>query len=232
MSKTKQEKVLSPKEILLSVEIAHRLKQLRLSYPTQDHKPLSMDRMSEMIEAKYAEDGFRLSKSSILNYEVDDYRYNRRKFGKNLGMSAQIIYYLSDFFGVSADYITGRSNLKTTDKSLEGAAFVTGLTPDAIDSLQNIPGICNDDGELFSSFISNKKFFDFYTGLVAISDALKEVEESISEANEKKYSPDLRWSHNLLKFQIYETCEACREILRSMFNIDEIENDLRNHTAY
>ena len=229
--KTKNEKVLSSKEIILSEEIAHRLRQLRLSFPTPDNKPLSMDRMSEMIETKYAADGFKLSKSSILNYEIDDYEYNP-KFGKNLGMSAQVIYYLSDFFGVSADYITGKSKERTPDKSLEGAAIVTGLSPRAIDSLQNIPGICSDEEELFSSFISNEKFFDFYSGLVGISDALKQVKDSISKANDKEYNPGLKYSHNLLKFQIYETCEACRDILKSMFNIDEVEANLKENEAY
>ncbi|MBQ7438132.1 MAG: hypothetical protein IJV30_12530 [Oscillospiraceae bacterium] len=227
--KTKDEKVLSPKEIILSEEIAHRLRQLRLSYQTPDNKPLSMDRMSEMIETKYAADGFKLSKSSILNYEIDDYEYNP-KFGKNLGMSAQVIYYLSDFFGVSADYITGKSEVKTTDSSLAGAASFTGLSEKAVENLRKaaflhastLNKILEDDNILMLSLL-----------LRTLETHNEVVQEGISAVRNKRSQTDVGTVYlelRDLKFNLYELYEDFNELVRNSLKIINIQDSERELT--
>lgn len=228
MSKTKQVKMLSADEILLSKEIAHRLKSLRLSFLTEDKKPLSRDKLSEMIERKYAEDGFKLSRFSIMNYEIDD--PDHKDFGSNLGMSAKVICYLSDFFGVSADYIVGRRAEKTPDNSLAGAAAFTGLSETAMDNLRRAAYF---HGTTLNKLFENYDFMMLSLNLRILEGNNQELLEDITEAREQKYQTDLGSIYEklrYLKLNLYETCERFRELICESLQINNT-NDIEKELA-
>lgn len=227
MSKTKQLKVLSENEELLSIEIAHRLKALRLSYPTEDKKPLSREKLSELIEKKYAADEFKLSRFSIMNYEIDDIVH--KDFGSNLGMSAKVIYYLSDFFGISSDYIVGRREEKTPDNSLAGAVAYTGLSETAMDNLRRAAFL---HSSTINRLFENDDFLMLSVNLRQLEGNNQELIEDIEEAREQSYQSDLGGIYEklrYLKLNLYETCERFKELICESLHITDtngIEKEL------
>lgn len=70
--------------------------------------------------------------------------------------SADIVYTLADYFGVSSDYLLGLSDAPTTDADLKAVCDYTGLSVAAIDFIKNNPGI---DIELLERFISVQEQF-------------------------------------------------------------------------
>lgn len=100
-----------------SIVMAERIKTLR------EKRGLSHERLSKAIKEKY---GIEISSDSLMNYEVSD--ENHTKFGKNRGMRVQYLCCLSDFYGVSSDYILGMSDIKTPDTNAQSAIEYTGLS--------------------------------------------------------------------------------------------------------
>lgn len=92
-----------------------------------------------------------ISKDSLINYEVSDNDHSRAY--TNLGMSVEYLCYLADFYGVSTDYLLGRTDVKTAEKGVEAVCESTKLSENAsatlcrlskkgayfIDSLLNAP---------------------------------------------------------------------------------------------
>ena len=107
-----------------SLKMAERLKQLR--------GKLSHQKLSETIEQRY---GVKISKDSLINYEVTDEHHT--KAYKNEGMNMKYICCLADFFGVSTDYLLGISDIKNINTK-EITALQLGLSEKAIDSIRLI----------------------------------------------------------------------------------------------
>lgn len=104
----------------LSEIMAYRLKQYRGA--------LSHVALKNALEAKY--NGFSISKDSLINYE----KANSDK-QPNIGMSVEKLYYLSDFYGVSADYLLGKTDTPATEVDIRAIAEYTGLDVSAIELL-------------------------------------------------------------------------------------------------
>lgn len=85
-----------------SLKMAARLKDLR------NEAGLSHQKLSEEIEKQY---GIKVSKDSLINYEVSDPHHT--KAYKNMGMRMEYICCLADFFQVSTDYLMGLSDCKS-----------------------------------------------------------------------------------------------------------------------
>jgi len=103
---------------------AERLKSLRKS-----HK-LSHESLNKKIYEKYGVD---ISKSTLINYEASDPKHT--KYGANLGMRAEYLSYFADFYGVSTDYLLGRTDIPTPDVSQRAACEYTGLSDETVDCL-------------------------------------------------------------------------------------------------
>lgn len=78
--------------------MAKRLKDLR------EKEYISHEKLSKYLYKYY---DIKISTDSLMNYEVTD--ENHSKAFKNLGMRAEYLRYLADYFGVSTDYILGRT---------------------------------------------------------------------------------------------------------------------------
>ena len=106
--------------------MAERLKQLRESCK------LSHQKLSEAIEQRY---GVKISKDSLINYEVTDEHHT--KAYKNEGMNMKYICCLANFFCVSTDYLLGTSDTRNIDTQ-KITALQLGLSEKAINNLQLI----------------------------------------------------------------------------------------------
>lgn len=109
-----------------SVEIAKRLRSLRESVG------LNPEQLSRAI---YEKSGVKIGRNSIINYEVGE-SYNT-KTDKNLGMRAEYVIALADFYGVSTDYLLGRTpdDVKTPDMDKRAVCDYTGLSEKAVSRL-------------------------------------------------------------------------------------------------
>ena len=102
-----------------SLKMAERLKQLRES------RKLSHQKLSEAIEQRY---GVKISKDSLINYEVTDEHHTK---------AYKYICCLANFFCVSTDYLLGTSDTRNIDTQ-EITALQLGLSEKAINNLQLI----------------------------------------------------------------------------------------------
>ena len=101
----------------LSLKMGERLRKLRKD------RGLSYERLQAAISEKY---GVEISKDSLINYEVSDKNHTKRF--KNNGMRVEYLRYFSDFYHVSADYLLGLSDVKTTDSTTRDICEKTGLS--------------------------------------------------------------------------------------------------------
>lgn len=104
---------------------AKRMKELRES------KGLSHERLFEQL----SKDEIEISRSSLKNYEVSEPE-NHTRAGAVKGMSIEKLCGLCDFYGVSADYILGRSDIEVIDPKDRELRQYTGLSQKAIENLK------------------------------------------------------------------------------------------------
>ena len=101
----------------MSLVMANRLKQLRES------KGLSHEKLSKAILEQYS---VKISSDSLQNYEVSD--INHTKAYKNQGMRTEYLRCLADFYGVSADYLLGISDIRSSDSTIHSVVTGTGIS--------------------------------------------------------------------------------------------------------
>lgn len=112
----------------LSMALAQRLKELRKS------KGLTYAGLSEALKTEY---GIHISKESLSNYEVST-AIPHSKSGKNEGMNVKYLRCLADFYGVSTDYLLGRSEVQSPDVTIQGVVDYTGLSENAVGKLHSL----------------------------------------------------------------------------------------------
>lgn len=117
--------------------MAKRLKTLR------EENGLSHDKLSKALLEKY---NIKISSDSLMNYEVTDEHHTKAR--KNQGMSVKYLYCLSDFFGVSSDYLLGLSDAKTSNINVTALMEEIGISEDNA----NILITANDIANSFKAF--------------------------------------------------------------------------------
>lgn len=104
-------------DIEKSFIMAERLKRLR------EEKGLSHEKLSKALFDQY---GVKISSDSLINYEVAD--ADHTKAYKNQGMRVEYLRCLSDFYGVSSDFILGITDIRSADKGVQSIIKNTGLS--------------------------------------------------------------------------------------------------------
>lgn len=99
---------------------AKRLRELR------EENNLSYERLSQQLSEKYPH--FSLSDQSLLKYEVTE--DNHKHSGAAASMKAENLWYLADFYGVTVDYLMGRSNNRVIN--CEEVLKKTGVSENAL----------------------------------------------------------------------------------------------------
>lgn len=106
----------------LSFVTSERLKKLRES------RGLSHAALSKAIKQNCSED---ISRDSLINYECQD-EHSTSKAYKNHGMSTKNLLCLANFYGVSADYLLGLSDVKSPKTGIGDAVNITGLSEENV----------------------------------------------------------------------------------------------------
>ena len=114
-------------DLKTSFRIANRLKSERT------RAGLSHAKLSDAIREKY---GISISVDSLKGYEVE--KENQSKTGSNIGMRIEYLYYFADFYGVSTDYLLGRSDLRSKNEDVQTIHNTTGLSEGACSALAEI----------------------------------------------------------------------------------------------
>lgn len=119
-----------------SFTLGARLKELR-----QEHG-LSHVQLSNQLKDKY---NISVSRDSLMAYEVaDDTRSKANKL-PNLGMRVEYLYCLADFYGVSIDYLLGKTDIVSASMKTREVCEYTGLSEKSIESLSKYCGTRNND---------------------------------------------------------------------------------------
>lgn len=100
-----------------AIVTAKRIKELRES------KNLSHERLRQELNLKY---GCDISKGSLMNYEVSE--VDHCKAWSTEGMSVKNLRILSDFYGVSTDYLLGNTDIQSSDVRIQDIVSSTILT--------------------------------------------------------------------------------------------------------
>lgn len=76
--------------------------------------------------------GIEVSRDSLMAYEIsDEFRAKASKL-PNLGMRVEYLYYFADFYGVSIDYLVGKTEIQSSDKKTREVCEYTGLDEEAL----------------------------------------------------------------------------------------------------
>lgn len=114
-----------------SILLSKRLKELR------EEKKLSHEKLCEQLQQA----GVKVGLQSLKNFEVTEKRHS--KFEAAKGMKAETLFNLAEFYGVSVDYLLGRTEIKSIDNKVQAACEVTGLNEEAINNLVYLKNIIN-----------------------------------------------------------------------------------------
>ena len=99
----------------------------------------------------------------------------------------EVLARLANYYGVSADYLIGRTSAKTTDRDIRFVCDYTGMDDTAVqqlhDNIDTPNSICN---EILNFFLSNQAEFDFLR-LCENFENYKQSYEENSEENLRFY---------------------------------------------
>jgi len=107
----------------ISFTLGERLKNLR------EARGLSHEKLKAQLEEKY---GITISRDSLMAYEISDELRAKASKLPNLGMRVEYLYCLADFYGVSLDYLFGKTNIPALDINIRQICEYTGLPEDSI----------------------------------------------------------------------------------------------------
>lgn len=110
----------------VSFTMGQRLKDLR------EGCDLSHVDLIKQLSEKY---GISISRDSLMAYEIADQTRAKASKLPNLGMRVEYLYCLADFFGVSIDYLLGKTDIKSVDANLQSVCGYTGLSECAIKNI-------------------------------------------------------------------------------------------------
>ena len=108
----------------LSPITGERLKNLRKD------KKISAEKLSEVFYSIYSA---HLDRTSISNYEHSNQHHSHPHASNGMNVSTLRIF--ADYYGVSADYILGLTDVKSQDTTVQAMVNYTGLEENSISSL-------------------------------------------------------------------------------------------------
>ncbi len=124
---------------------------------------------------------------------------------------------IADFFGVSSDYMLGRSSNKTNDMELEAACSYTGLSVNAVNALR-WKGL-TDKHLLYLSILIENYGYQISCSMKEIERITEAAEDVLSDvsATPEKLREILKISDKM-KLQLYYFSDLSRQIITKSFN--------------
>ncbi len=165
-----------------SFEMARRLKALR------NAKGLSHNDLKNELQSRY---GIKISRASLLNYEIDDEFHSKADALSNLKMNAEYLNCFADFYGVSTDYLLCRTDISTSDVSMASACKKLGLSEGTCEWIRGLdlePSIRPDVLKGLNLLCENDMFEDLCFKLNALSEERSKTRKS--DAQEFKFGTE------------------------------------------
>lgn len=144
----------------------------------------ALEKEIEPYAKKY---GITISSSTLNDLEETDDSSTSKKSRKNKNFGYKIFLALADYYGVSVDYIFGRTDTRSPDPDMRAFKEYTGLTENAIERLkiQCEKARTTDDNSynLVSVFLSAMSFYDIidHTYKCSVSSSIISPLKLISE---------------------------------------------------
>lgn len=145
-----------------SFKMGKRLKELRES------KGLSHEKLKKIMMEEYH---IKISRDSLMSYEISDEFHSKAEKCPNLKMRVEYLNCFSDLYGVSTDYLLGKTDIKNPDISVREICEYTGLSEESIPILHawNNPfGV----PKLLDSIIGNRYADPLFETLVDLLNAV------------------------------------------------------------
>lgn len=146
--------------------MASRLKSLR------ERNNLSCKELKDALFEQY---GISISRDSLMSYEIQTEHHSKIKDGKypNLNMGVEYLNAFAQFYGVSADYLLGFTDIPNTDTTIQAVHKITGLSVGALCKLAEMnidkrKAFCN----IISLMIENQNaehFLALIAGMISCS---------------------------------------------------------------
>lgn len=170
--------------------MAERLKNLR------EEQGLSHEKLSKALFESY---GVKISSDSLINYEVSE--ANHTKAYKNQGMRVEFLRCLADFYGVSSDYLLGR----TKDSSVRPSAVdELGISEGTVKHLAELKIAENQDfAKDAYLFLDNDEFY-YFLYQVHLFITSKKAAALYSKIREKIYSKHTKGSSEEIVRNLHE----------------------------
>lgn len=108
----------------ISFLFGERLKNLR-----KEHK-LSHDKVVKKFQEKY---NLKIGRDSLIAYEISDESRTKASKHPNMGMRVEYLYYLADFYGVSTDYLLGKTEIPTQNYTARKISEITGISIEVVE---------------------------------------------------------------------------------------------------
>ena len=166
--------------------VAKRLKELRTE------RGLSHQALIEALSDKYGEDGFSISKDSLINYEKTSGKIHCVR------MSAETLWYLADFYGVSTDWLLGKSDFKSSkmERLSAGGLCLSEKTVGAMFGERSVSPALNllFETETFREFLSTLRRYHHACEADHIADRIIEdlmIEQNTVNPDNKEISKKL-----------------------------------------
>lgn len=110
----------------ISFAMGKRLKELR------EERGLSHDKLIKQLNERY---GISVSRDSVMAYEISDKSRSKASKFPNMGMRAETLYCLADFYRVSLDYLLSNTDVKSSDTNLKSVCEYTGLSEQSVKNI-------------------------------------------------------------------------------------------------
>ncbi len=152
---------------------------------------------------------------------------------------------LSQYYGVSSDYLLGISDVVSPDPDLRSVCEYTNLSEGAVMALRDIDGLSDtlfDIGEDYetadgpdeiikalNSLIESPSGIEFINALCMVKrsvEGAKIVSQRIQEIDAEYRYDGLKRSLRELKLSIFELSESARKLSQDMYGSDDMEKEL------
>ena len=167
-----------------SFKMGKRLKELRES------KGLSHEKLKKIMMEEYH---IKISRDSLMSYEISDEFHSKAEKCPNLKMRVEYLNCFSDLYGVSADYLLGKTDIKNPDISVREICEYTGLSDTTVERLKMCHDCAVDDASkrVFSAarigdpILYEKPIYDLIDYAVSIGKSFNSLANAYAIANIK-----------------------------------------------
>lgn len=215
------------------VECSERLRSLRQS-KHESHAELGKS--------------IRVSEQTLKNYEqaaIWGETTGRDRATKIAGMSINTLCQLADHYGVSTDYLLGRSEVKSADTNLQAVCDYTGLTETSVKNLTSYdwnkliysredyesPESEGDILKALNSLLSADAFYDFLIQVCMVQRAIDYAQSIFNSytagaLQEDEEYDSLVFADRELRFSLYELSNIAREMM-DIFGAVSLETNMK-----